>query len=302
MPLVDDEFFAQKTYRRRPVQRNLQMNLSTFLEISDVKAVFRAEFEKPVLPIRKSIQAPPLSKSYGLTGTAFDYLFRFYLEKLNPLSISAPWAAELALSSRALASPAWKTKAKEMLGDATAAYQRYREQGEHLPDSILLVAAVQLAHLETVYRTGRIIPESFGVVDTNVTEDLRALFGAIRAGQFMAKDVCLLNPRFGSASDLVGHADADLILDDRLIDVKTNKDLEFDRTTFHQLLGYYCLFELGEVEGAPQDHQINTLGIYFARYGLLFSFPIAPIMKDKKGRFLKWFKQRAIDFAHNHHD
>lgn len=269
------------------------MNLSTFLEISDVKAAFRATFEKPALSIQKSILCPPLSKNHGLTGTAFDYLFRFYLEKLNPESVSTTWAAELALSSRAFASAALRAKATAMLVNAKLVHQRYRQQKECVPDSTLLTSAVQLAHLETAYRTGRIYPESFGAIDPNVLQDLEGLFRAIQPEQFVAKDVCLLNPRFGSASDLVGHADADLILDDKLIDVKTNKDLQFDRTTFHQLLGYYCLFELGEVAGAPANHRLNILGIYFARYGLLFSFPIEPIMKDKKDSFLIWFKQRA---------
>jgi hypothetical protein len=59
------------------------MSLTTFLEQnSDVRAQFLAHFKKPDFTLKLPILAPPLTESYGLVGTAFDYLLRFYLEKL----------------------------------------------------------------------------------------------------------------------------------------------------------------------------------------------------------------------------
>jgi hypothetical protein len=42
----------------------------------------------------REIKAPPLTTSYGWTGTAFDYAMRFYLQKLNPSANARRWLAE----------------------------------------------------------------------------------------------------------------------------------------------------------------------------------------------------------------
>jgi hypothetical protein len=60
------------------------MSLNAFLARRDVREKFREEFPKPKLAENKELLALPLSKRYSLVGTAFDYLLRFYLERLNP--------------------------------------------------------------------------------------------------------------------------------------------------------------------------------------------------------------------------
>ena len=45
---------------------------------------------------------------------------------------------------------------------------------------------------------------------------------------------CYLNPTFGDASNLVGGADADIILDDMLIDIKTTKAISFTQEHYNQ--------------------------------------------------------------------
>jgi hypothetical protein len=44
--------------------------------------------------VRAEINAPPLTTSYGWTGTAFDYAMRIYLQKLNPCAKARRWLAE----------------------------------------------------------------------------------------------------------------------------------------------------------------------------------------------------------------
>jgi len=39
----------------------------------------------PPLDRARELLAPPLSRDYGLVGTAFDYLLRFYIQRLNPV-------------------------------------------------------------------------------------------------------------------------------------------------------------------------------------------------------------------------
>jgi len=46
---------------------------------------------------KKDTLAPPLTTHYGLVGTAFDYLFRFYIKYLNPKAITHRCVAESSL-------------------------------------------------------------------------------------------------------------------------------------------------------------------------------------------------------------
>lgn len=74
------------------------MSLTSFLRYNpDVRERFRIECPKPIFSIRKPLWAPPRSNRYALIGTAFDYLFRFYLERLNKVQTTYFWIAELAV-------------------------------------------------------------------------------------------------------------------------------------------------------------------------------------------------------------
>jgi hypothetical protein len=59
------------------------VSLSTFVERKDVKEYLRLNVPKPWFQVKAEIKAPPLTTAYGWAGTSFDYLLRFYLQKLN---------------------------------------------------------------------------------------------------------------------------------------------------------------------------------------------------------------------------
>ena len=44
-----------------------------------------------------TLQAEPHTKNYGIVGTAFDYLFRFGLQRLNESAKTTRWVAESGL-------------------------------------------------------------------------------------------------------------------------------------------------------------------------------------------------------------
>lgn len=54
----------------------------------------RSTIARPRGKLDKAILALPLTSNYQLVGTAFDYLLRFYLERLNVGSKTSLWAAE----------------------------------------------------------------------------------------------------------------------------------------------------------------------------------------------------------------
>ena len=70
------------------------MSLTTLLTNKDVRKKFSEEFPMPKFGLEKDILAPPRTNHYIIVGIAFDYLMRFYLQRLNPETISHPWVAE----------------------------------------------------------------------------------------------------------------------------------------------------------------------------------------------------------------
>ena len=280
------------------------MSLTTFLNNNDVRAKFSEEFTKPRFGLKKQILAPPVTKHYPLVGTAFDYLMRFYIKHLNPKAIAKEWVAELSLDWMSLVSFASKKhsiptdiddtlleKASRMLSQAKRAYSDYIKSGE--TNDELIRCTILLAQLDIYFRAG-IIDESFGIIDEGDVIDLRQLISIINPDSFKAKELCLLNPTFGEASELMQGADADLVIDNALIDIKTTTKLEFKRDHFNELIGYYTLYKIGGIPDAPVEPKIENLGLYYSRYGELYIFPVASVISlSKFPSFIEWFKERA---------
>lgn len=268
------------------------MSLTTFLAKPDVREKFSSEFEKPKLQVKKEIVAPPMTKRYSLVGTAFDYLLRFRIEYLNPQSIKKDyWVAESALP---LLSGENREKGEGIIGQTKANLSSFLETGKY--DDELLKSTLLLAGLDSVFRTrAKRGIEYIGLVDNQDVQDLKNLISAVDMQIFKAQERCNLNPTFGRASQLVGGADADLIIDDMLIDIKTTKKFELTRDHFHQLLGYLTLYYLEAlIERKESLPDINKLAIYFSRYSYLHVIQIENITSAEKfARFMKWFFDRA---------
>lgn len=267
------------------------MSLTSFLQKPDVKARFRQEFPKPTIPRLKDPQAPSLTQNYGNLGTAFDYLLRFYLKSLNPHAISREWIAEISLSLLMQQGEArLYRKGGLVVFQAKKAYERYLESGEVTDE--LLRCVLSLGKLDVIYRTNRVV-EDFQEIDERDVEDLRNLLGLVDADTFRTSQPVVLNPTFGLASKKVRGADADFILDDLLVDIKTVKTLALSGDDFHQLLGYYTLSKIGGIDLAPASLEIRRIGIYFSRYGYLHVMPLEEIIDSAKfPQFLEWFKGR----------
>ena len=288
------------------------MSLTSFLSNNqDVRDRFRQQFNKPPLAADKDILAPPLSNRYALVGTAFDYLLRFYVKRLNPDAVETQWVAEHCLTQ--LCSPLLvdaiidgntgtivsytETKltkrAKRIIEQAKANYSAYLRSGRITDD--LFKSALCLAQLDPIDRAG-FIDENMGNVQDEDIEDLRKLLSIVDPKLFKAQHLCMLNPTFGEASHLVRGADTDLLIDDLLIDVKTTKKLDFQTTFFHQLMGYVVLHEIAGVGDLKPKPPVTKAGIYFARHAHLHVFQLdAVIDRDSFPEFVRWFKERAAN-------
>jgi hypothetical protein len=273
------------------------MSLTAFLKLPDVRERFENEFKIPPLGVTRELLAPPLSKNSSLVGTAFDYLLRFYIERLNSNSVTTEWIAEQAalcdieFADCSVSLPDIAAKAKE-------AHAAYLKSGTM--DDNLLRQTICLAQLDVVYRRGLLWGgddsyfKTIGQIDPKDVEDLRHLISLVQPETFKSSKVCVLNATFGPASKLMGGADCDLVVDDALIDAKTIRDFKVQRSHFDQLMGYYVLSRISGVTGAPKGHTIKRLGIYFSRHGYLWFFRVADVVKEEQmPELISWFKKRA---------
>jgi hypothetical protein len=265
------------------------MSLTSFLSIPSVRSEFLNTFDFISPKLSAEMKAPPQTQNYSLVGTAFDYLLRFHIERLNPQSITRSWVAEDAVELTRV-QPKIYEKLKMLLDRSKEEHELFLKNGT-LSKGIL-VSSILLAKLDLIYRAGRLDPNLFTIDDGDIV-DLKNLISITDFSVFKAKGVSALNPTFGDASLLVGGADADFIIDDTLIDLKTTKNLKLDRDYYNQLVGYYILSKLGGIDDL-QDHAIKKFGIYFSRHGLLYTMPVSDIENNSNfSSFVKWFRNEA---------
>ncbi len=268
------------------------MSLLTFLQQPDVRDRFNQTFTKPKLTQTPPLLAPPLTKNYALVGRAFDYLLRFQIKALNPHAIERGWVAQNALHF---------LQTNSMMRLYDQAYLFFTEAREHYTDFLrtqtltdnLIVSALRLAKLEGIYRSKKIDPNLDQILDEDIA-DLKALLAHVNVKEFTSPEAILLNPTFDLGSQVVGGADADLIMGDTLIDFKTVKEFSLERRDFNQLLGYYVLAKLAGIDNAPPGHEIKRLRIYFSRYAYLLTFNVSDVIEEETfPQFLDWFKGRC---------
>lgn len=268
------------------------MSLTSFLERNeDVRERFRQEFRKPRFSVKKDLLAPPLTKRYSLVGTAFDYLLRFYLQHLNPNTIDkGHWVAESALAL-ITDNPPLLSKGKKIVSQAKERLKVFLGSGQMSDE--LIESALLLAQLDPIFRAG-LGHEYVGTIYDDDVQDLRNLISIVDPSIFKANELCLVNPTFGVASRMVGGADADLVVDDTIIDIKTTKNLKLQRRDFDQLIGYYVLHEIGGIGELRPKPEITKVAIYFSRHAYLHVFDLQEIIDNNTfPDFIRWFKNRA---------
>lgn len=263
------------------------MSLTSFLKDTrnqEIRTYLKTKFVRPDFNFKIGIQAPPLTGNYAIVGNAFDYLFRVNIKHQNKFKQidENPWIAELAfdrlyyifsqvdskVNGEIFASKF--TEAKELLFE-------YKETG--VATTSVIESAIFLAKLDLYIRARHIDSDYFNCSHEDVA-DIKCMLSLVDNSKFAVKERCWLNPYFGG-SPYVGGADADVILDDTLIDIKTSKHLTLQRSDLNQIICYYILSLMGGVNCDEDVTPIKNIGLYFARYGLLWTIPLSEIGDDK---------------------
>ena len=146
-----------------------------------------------------------------------------------------------------------------------------------------------LGLLETAFRTGKQdrmltaakpqdLSDLFSIVKQDWIKDMRNLSWAFydRYSSRLLGLPADLNPTF-AYSHAVGGADADLIVNGMLIDIKTTVNPQLDEVWIWQLLGYVLLDRFDQ-------HEISHVGLYMARQGRLVWWELDELIKGASGK------------------
>lgn len=90
------------------------------------------------------------------------------------------------------------------------------------------------------------MPTALGEYETGDIVDCIRLFEILDTNEALAGSEVVLNPTFGLASQAIGGADADCILDGTLVDIKTTGNAAFKPDYWRQLVGYLTLADIHE--------------------------------------------------------
>lgn len=273
------------------------MSLTSFLAQPYVRNVFKAAFPKPEARLADISDEPiPSEGKPQLVGTAFDYLARFAIEHAHPeVPVNQrPWVAEAAVRKMkrpAAGIPRGDLRAAEGLIREVRSLQMDYAMGGDLTDE-LVQGCLDLAKLDTFFRSGY-APARFGGDNPALVEELRRLLD--RADEFIAHPCreIHLNPVFGAWSSYVGGADADVIYDHELTDIKTVTERKVRLDDWLQLMGYALLSDLA-VEDGGEGPAVDAVALYYSRFGAWWSVDISPLKGSEAWMSMKEFLREQL--------
>ncbi len=120
------------------------------------------------------------------------------------------------------------------------------------------------------------VEELLAIPQDSWLDDLSQMFNLFYARYHdLLSHPYILNPTFAGSLD-IGGADADLVVDRCLIDIKASVSPQIKAEYLYQLAGYLLL---------DYDDQLhmNAVAIYMARQGMLFTWPVAEFLRQLTG-------------------
>lgn len=224
---------------------------------------------------------PELGNDAATIGVAFDRRLRYYLSvspdpglRIDPTSPPG-WAAFLA-----------------SLGQTVQRIQPVRRRLDQASEDLLNRHCIVLARRDRLFPADAAAPSGaafpraspapgagalLALGDDRWLADLRTLsWAAYDALGELLTQPAVLGPRFAGSRD-AGGAEADLILGDCLVEVKTTVNPCWRRAWLDQLLGYALL-------DYPDRYRIRSIGIYLARQATFLRWALDDVIATLSGR------------------
>lgn len=271
----------------------LKSNTEESLELKHIVSILDIDIDD----ISKNVLGSKIKARYilkdhrlaGQVGTAFDYLARFvikhYQKKIGGTAHNEKYVAKYGLYELLTVTKNRKNNYQQTYDKGIDIISEYinGNDSEELFTRLLGVS-VYFAKLEQIYRSGytpEIENSLIYRIDKYVEQELRnqiEIFKDAFEDKFKIqtkKCEVFYNPSFSYCSRAVGGADADIVINDTLIDFKSSKYLKNIDKDFEQIISYYLFSKVIE---SPAN--INNICLYFSRYGKFVEYSFTE--KDKE--------------------
>ncbi|MEM8937517.1 MAG: hypothetical protein AAGC77_14055 [Pseudomonadota bacterium] len=280
------------------------MSLTSFVKTPRIREAFDRYGTKERTPSafkKREMLVPGSGGPEGLAGAAFDYLARIHIARIlrnSKITVhQGEWISEIAqahldpnikngMSYLNGASDEWH----KHLNEAHAEAHAYMSGSGSLKWFTVLVQYMARADLFVRTTMG---PEWNFDASGGVARELLAMMRFFDPVEIFApKQSVFLNPTFALGGE-VGGADADLIIDDRLIELKTNRTLSLTKTTLLQLAGYSALNEMGGIvlNDGTYKKSFISVGVYYARHNAFIEIPMGELFPNNGfGKFKAVFE------------
>jgi hypothetical protein len=244
------------------------VSLTSILGTKEARAFLKGLIINPRMPEKLDILIEPTTNSYTRMGTGFDYAARFGLEKrfdtvIRRPNLVAEDAVHLIIQNNN--GEIYDSSVRE-LNRALESIERVGEDWSGVDGIEAAKACLQLADFDVVYRTGRVFPTN--PISNEEANELLELYRSIPWSFYADFHSIYVNPTFGACTSRVRGADADIVVDDLLIDIKTTKKPNLDLDMVRQLVGYALLCNKSGIDGdrgEASPYEIRRVGIYFSR-------------------------------------
>lgn len=252
------------------------MALTNLMQQSEVKAFLTPLIRVPRLGHGWNLVVPPVAATSSRIGTAFDYALRFGLEARGAGKHRSATIAEQGVERLP---KKWRGPGHKRVSGALSALRSIPPTGD-LPAAAAR-ASVVLTGFDLAFRPGRTDEVRREPVPEEIAE-IQSLYAIVPWEELRPKRAAFLNPNFGAGSHAVGGADADLVIDDLLLDVKTIRTTELSSQYVLQVIGYALLANRFGIDGDGSGTQIERVGIYYSRTGRIFSVPLCDVLERRE--------------------
>ena len=234
---------------------------------------------------------PEGNVDWSIIGQAIDYRIRFYFPQEGARNHvedlvaydGAECVCKVGYLSDTVAS-CFFDELETFVADTKPARRRLdTDEEDKLLKFCVVLAAFDVfvrcgLHSSILFKSGpkNSVEELLAVAELHWLDDLRRLsWGFYDTQNQLLYKHAVLNPTF-FGSGWVGGADADLIVEDCLVDVKTTKNLLKETDWIFQLLGYTLL-------DFHDGYQIRNVAIYFARQQFFLLWSLDELMAHLTG-------------------
>lgn len=259
-----------------------EISLTDFLSATETLQLINANFRNPIKNNGARLVVEP-AKDMGVdfvaVGTAFDYWLRCELKQSDPDICTTFLGYQFCVRNYGDT-----PKVLKILKRHTKTMSDF-SKGTLDSKEKLFEACLFIAKFETEYRCGYPV-ETFEVNRQNV-EELSRIANATNFSLLQNKQL-FLNPVLDiQGSKLAILADADIVLGECLVDLKTSSTISL-KNNLRQLIGYWVLNKL---RGASVE--INRLGVYYPRFNYFVDFSPSDLMTpDEQINITSFFQQK----------